>query len=138
MLSARFSFLKKTILTPKAPTEVAGVSGNAQISLSWSAPSDNGGSAITDYVVQYSSDGGATWITFSDGVSTTTSATVTGLTNGTSYVFRVAAVNFDGIGSYSTQTGAITPISVGYAYNVMNLNYIGSINNSIYGLYYDT
>jgi hypothetical protein len=29
-------------------------------------------------------------------------------------------------------------INVGYTYNVMNLNYIGSIKNSIYGLYYDT
>jgi cell division septation protein DedD len=38
-----------------------------------------------------------------------------------------------------TPTATATPalINVGYAYNVLNLDYIGSINNSIYGLYYD-
>jgi len=74
---------------------------NAQSVLSWSAPSTNGGSAVTDYVVEYSANSGGTWSTFTDGVTSSTGATVTGLSNGTSYVFRVAAVNTYGTGSYS-------------------------------------
>ncbi len=61
----------------------------------------HGGSAITGYGVDYSSDGGATWTTAlapSAGM-TATSYTVTGLTNGTAYVFRVAAANAIGHGS---------------------------------------
>jgi hypothetical protein len=64
---------------------------------------------VTDYVVQYSTNSGSTWTTFTDAVTTATSATVTGLTNGTAHVFRVAAVNGIGTGAYSTQSSAVTP-----------------------------
>jgi surface protein len=97
------------VTNPDAPTSVTGTSGDGQVSLSWTAPANNGGSAITDYVVQYSSNSGSTWTTFSDGTSTSTSATVTSLTNGTAYVFQVAAVNAAGTGSYITQSGPVTP-----------------------------
>lgn len=92
-----------------APTSVAATAGNAQATVSWTAPVDNGGYAITDYAVQFSSNGGTTWTTFADGTSTTTSATVAGLTNGTVYVFRVAAINSAGTGPYSAATSSVTP-----------------------------
>jgi hypothetical protein len=95
--------------TPGAPTSVSGTSGNAQVALSWTAPGSTGGSAITDYVIQYSSNSGSTWTTFSDGTSTATSTTVTGLTNGTAYIFKVAAVNAVGTGSYSSNSSSVTP-----------------------------
>lgn len=94
--------------TPGAPTPTR---GDTSVSLSWTAPS-NGGSAITDYLIQYSSDSGSSWTTFADGTSATTSATVTGLTNGTSYVFRIAAVNVAGTSSYSSASTAVTPAGV--------------------------
>ncbi|MEK7292633.1 MAG: fibronectin type III domain-containing protein, partial [Actinomycetota bacterium] len=97
--------------TPGAPTSVAGTSGNTQVSLTWTAPASNGGSAITDYVIQSSPDG-TTYTTFADGTSTTTSATVTGLTNGQAYTFRVAAVNVAGTGNYSTVSASVTPATV--------------------------
>ena len=79
--------------------------------LTWTAPAD-GGSAITDYVVQWSPAGANTWTTFADGTSTATSATVTGLSATTSYDYRVAAVNSIGQGSYSaTATGSTADIS---------------------------
>jgi len=94
---------------PAAPNSLAGIAGNALVSLAWIAPSTNGGIAITDYNVQYSSDAGSSWSTVSHAASTATTATVTGLTNGTGYVFRVAAVNGVGAGSYTVQSSAVTP-----------------------------
>jgi hypothetical protein len=99
----------RALFVPPAPTSLTATAGNAQVSLSWSAPSVLSVTPITDYVVQYSSNSGSSWTTFSDGTSTTTSATVTGLTNGTAYVFRVAAVNGVGQGAWSTATSSVTP-----------------------------
>lgn len=58
---------------------------NQSVRLNWSAPSLNGGSVITDYLVEYTTDTNAGYTLFDDGVSSSTTATVTGLTNGTSY-----------------------------------------------------
>jgi titin len=82
------------------------------VTLTWSAPASNGGTAVTDYTVQSSSDGGKTWKAFADAVSTATSAVVTGLANGTSYVFRVAAVNAVGTGAFSGNSVAVIPATV--------------------------
>jgi hypothetical protein len=94
-----------------APTAVVGVRGNGQVPLSWTAPVAVGGLPVKDYTIQYSSDG-SSWQTFSDAVSATTSATVTGLTNGTGYVFRVAAVSDVGTGEYSAISSVVTPSSL--------------------------
>lgn len=98
-----------SLLLPTAPTNVTGTPGNAQVALAWTASTTISQIPITDYVVQYSSNSGSTWTTFSDGTSTATSATVTGLTNGTAYTFRVAGVNGVGTGAYSTASSAVTP-----------------------------
>lgn len=107
--TAAFLDLGPSSTAAGAPTSVTGTAGNGQVTLSWTAPASNGGAAITDYVEQYSSNGGATWTTFSAAASTATSATITGLTNGTAYVFRVAAVNAVGTGAYSTASASVTP-----------------------------
>jgi titin len=91
-----------------APTGVTGTASGTSVSLSWTAPTSNGGTSITDYTVQYSLDG-TTYTTFSRSASTATSATVTGLTRGTAYTFKVAAVNSLGAGTYSTASSSITP-----------------------------
>lgn len=88
--------------TPGAISGLTSTEGNSQVILSWSAPSNTGGSPITDYKVEYSADGN-TWNLFNDGVSASTGATVTGLTNGTNYTFRVFAINAVGT--------ALTPVS---------------------------
>jgi hypothetical protein len=97
---------------PGAPTGLGAVAGSAQVALSWTAPASNGGATITDYVVQYRTTAGpGSWNTFADGTSTATTATVTGLTNGTGYDFQVAAVNSVGTGAYSS-TASATPTPV--------------------------
>jgi hypothetical protein len=99
----------RALFVPPAPTSLTVSPGNAQVTLSWSAPSVIAQAPITDYVVQFSSDSGSAWTTFADATSTATSATVTGLTNGTAYVFRVAAVNAVGTGAYAAASSAATP-----------------------------
>jgi len=87
-----------TETVPGAVTNFAATPGNGQVSLSWSAPSNDGGAVITHY--QVSSDNGANWVNASSNIG----HTFTGLTNGTPYTFRVRAVNSIGLGVQSTAT----------------------------------
>jgi uncharacterized repeat protein (TIGR02543 family) len=98
---------------PAAPTGLAASGGNTQATLSWTAAS-SGGSNITDYLIQYSTDN-SNWTTFADGTSTATSATVTGLTNGTLYYFRVSAINAVNTSAASSTASTTTVVSVTYA-----------------------
>lgn len=102
---------------PGAPTSVQGTSNaNGQSSVSWVAPTDNGGSNITSYTVQYSTSATfASAVTTVSPVSSSSPKIVTGLTNGTPYYFRVAATNAGtngGTGSYSTISAVATPATV--------------------------
>ncbi len=104
LLLASGTFTPGPVTAPSAPRNLVATIGNARITLTFDVPADTGGTAITDYVIQQASGGGA-WTTVADGVSNATTATVTGLTNGTTYSFRVAAVNSASTGAYS---GAIS------------------------------
>lgn len=53
---------------------------------------DPGGFTIDDYLIQYRIKGSPTWLTFADGVSTSTTPTVTGLSESTIYEFQVAVI----------------------------------------------
>jgi hypothetical protein len=85
-----------------------GTAGDGSVSLTWAAPASDGGSAITDYVVEYSTND-TTWSTFVDGTSALTSATVTGLANATTYRFRVTVRNDVADGVVSTASATVTP-----------------------------
>ena len=86
---------------PDAPTNLLADGGNEQVALSWEAPEDDGGFAITDYEVRI--NGRGSWISTG---SIHTTHTVTGLTNGTAYVFQVRAVNAAGSSPYSNRAEA--------------------------------
>jgi len=97
---------------PSRPTSVVAVRGNASLAVTWTAPAITGGSAITDYLVKYSSNGGSTWTNFVHPASTVPSITVTGLTNGTAYVIKVIAKNAVGISPPSANSAPATPATV--------------------------
>ena len=95
---------------PGAPTGVSATAGNGAAAVSWTAP-DDGGSAITSYTVTpYIGSAAQTPVTVS-GSPPATSATVTGLTNGTAYTFTVSATNAVGTGPASSPSNAVTPSS---------------------------
>ena len=90
-----------------APSGVNAIPDDNQAFVSWTAPTPNN-SATRDYAVQYSSDAGSSWTTFSHSPSTDTLINVTGLNNSSDYVFRVAAVNLAGTGVYSSNSSSIS------------------------------
>jgi hypothetical protein len=87
---------------PGAPAIGTATAGNAQATVSFTAPASNGGSPITSYRVT-SNPGG---FTSTGGASP---LTVTGLANGTSYTFTVQAINAIGTGPASAASNAVTP-----------------------------
>ena len=107
--TAWVNFSQANVAVPGLPTGVVATAGNARAALTWTAPASNGGGAITNYVIQFSSNGGSSWTTFNRTASTSTAATVTGLVNGTNYVFRVAAVNTAGTGGFSVNSNSVRP-----------------------------
>lgn len=106
--------------TPSAPLSVINLRAfpdSTQIFLTWQSVSAYPN--VTDYVVQYKASASGTWLTFADGVSTLSSTVVTGLTNGTAYDFRVAAVNSIGTGPWSSVVASTPSTTSAYA-NAVN------------------
>ena len=95
---------------PGAPTGLsATASGTTAINLSWSAPGSTGGSAITGYRIEVSSNGGSSWTNLVANTSnTTTTYAHTGLTAGTTRHYRVSAINTNGTGTASNVANATT------------------------------
>src|SRR3569623_1949144 len=81
---------------PNAPTNVIGTGGNGQVTLTFSAPANNGGSAVTGYTA---TSNPGNYIGTSNGAATT--IVMNGLTNGVSYTFTVTATNAAGVSAPS-------------------------------------
>ena len=94
---------------PSAPQNLtATANGQTQIDLSWSAPSSDGGAAITGYRVEVSTDRTAWTDLAANTGSTRTSYSHTGLTAGTTRHYRVSAIDSGGPGHPSNVASATT------------------------------
>lgn len=89
-----------------APQSVVATPGNGQVALSWTPPADDGGGAITGYRVYRN---GTLVHTTPNGA--TRSFTDTGLTNGTTYRYRLSALNASGAGALTDPLAAV-PVTV--------------------------
>lgn len=94
---------------PSMPQNFAAAAGDSEAALSWTAPLNDGGRPISKY--QVSKDNGANWAD----AGLVTSYTASGLTNGTSYDFKVRAVNQEGNGleAYTSATPREDACSIG-------------------------
>ena len=101
------------ITVPDAPGNLLADGTDEAVTLAWDPPKDDGGAAITDY--QYRIDRRNPWISIG---STDTTHTVTGLVNGTEYVFEVRAVNRIGRSRASNRAEAtpIAPVALDFAH----------------------
>ncbi len=104
MSSVIYATPSASLTVPGIPTGLTATPGDSQVALSWTAPTSNGGAAIDYYLVYVN---GAV----DPGHYPTTSATMTGMINGQSYSFTVAAHSSAGIGLQSTAVTAV-PSSV--------------------------
>ncbi len=98
------------LAVPARPTGLTATAGDEQATLRWPDP---GNASITGWQYQHRlSDAawGNGWSTIPGSAARTTSHTITGLTNGESYSFRIRAVNASGPGPASDETTA-TPLA---------------------------
>ena len=100
---------------PDPPGSLSATPGDGQVTLGWTVPADNG-SPITHYeyrqrVDEDDASWNPDWTTITDSDAQTTSYTIAGLTNGTTYRFRVRAVNEAGASepARTKATPATTP-----------------------------
>ncbi|WFR65676.1 S-layer homology domain-containing protein [Paenibacillus amylolyticus] len=95
-------FAQRKPVVPGAPSDFKATAGDGQITLSWTAPADDGGSAILGYKVWY---GNVTPIALD---VAETKYTFNNLTNGQSYSFKIVAVNAKGDGAEISATAIPT------------------------------
>lgn len=95
---------------PGPPENATLEAGDQRLDVTWSAPRDNGGSPVTGYVLQYSSDG-STWTSINVDKASR-SYSITGLQNGTSYAVRMLAKNTSGTSAAYGDAGSATPVGV--------------------------
>ena len=95
---------------PGAPTNLmADADGGTRIDLSWDAPADDGGSAITGYRIEVSPDGSSDWDDLiADTGNDDTSYTHEGLSPGETRHYRVSAINAEGTSVASDSDSATT------------------------------
>ena len=94
-----------TFSAPAVPTSLTATGNLGSALLNWVAPTNTGGSPVTSYKIQYSTDSTfATGVTTLDSGKSSVGMNVLGLANGTTYFFRVATVTGAGTSEYTTST----------------------------------
>jgi len=119
---------------PDPPTGVTPTAGNAQVSVAFTAPSNAGTSAITNFVVQLSTDDTA--YSAASNTGTSSPIVISSLTNDTAATVKVWAINAYGTSAPSAASASFTPAQLqravfgGGSNNVMDFLNIASAGNA--------
>ena len=116
---------------PASPTAVSAVAGVGQVTLTWTAPSNNGGFPLGDYKIT------ATGLTEISVANSLTSRVVTGLTAGSEYTFQIKASNSNGNSLASSFSAATVPNTPGVPTSVtasvtgtsVSANWVAPVSN---------
>jgi IPT/TIG domain/Fibronectin type III domain len=111
-LPLQYSYTAVASGTPGAPTIGTATAGDTVATVNFTAPASDGGSPITSYTAT-SVDGTNPANGGQSATGASSPLTVTGLTNGDSYTFTVAAANTNGPGPASGTSNAVVPVSSG-------------------------
>ena len=117
---------------PGTPSVTSQSSGS--IGLSWTAPAFTGGAPLTDYKLEYSTNSGSSWTTYSHSAGWVTSVTTTGLTDFLTYIWRVSAINAVGTGIASSNSASVAQFNDASGGTVTN--YTGNGTNGVNGATY--
>lgn len=96
--------------TPSAPGSLQATAGDGQVTLTWTAPSSDGGSTITNYMIYRGTSPGTETLLATIGNVLTYADS--GVTNDQVYYYKVKAVNNVGEGTFSAEVHA-TPTATG-------------------------
>jgi predicted phage tail protein len=100
------------VTAPGAPGGLTATGGHGQVMLTWTAPASTGGAAISGYIIyRGTSPGGESASPVNSTPLHGTSDTMTGLTSGTTYYFKVAAVNAAKHQGKDSNEASATPMS---------------------------
>jgi alpha-L-arabinofuranosidase len=131
--SATFAPFSATVLVmspanqpPVPPTSLAATASNAVVSLSW-----NGSGGADSYIVKRSTISGSGYTNIATGV-TATSYLDTGLVNGTTYYYVVAATNIYGASVNSAEASATLPGPVPPPWQTQDIGAVGVAGSSLY------
>lgn len=111
-IAGSFTYVDSPVVgpwAPSAPISPTAVPGDGEVHLTWRPPALDGGAAISSYSVEQSVNGGAWTVAVASTGDGRTSRAMGGLVNGTSYRFRVSAINSVGAGGASTPSPAVIP-----------------------------
>lgn len=123
--------VSKATSTPSVASLSVPITLDTSVNLDWDLI-DPGGFTINDYIVEYRLKGQSTWLSASDGVSTNTYGTASGLSPGTTYEFRVAVLYNTSLqsGWSSTVEGETKPSSPIIGANVA-MNVGGAVDSTV-------
>lgn len=118
-----------TTAAPGAPTLVSATAGDNRVTLTWSAPDSDGGSALTGYDVYAATTAGgqsATPLNATPLPANAATYLATGLVNGTTYYFTVKALNAVGHSAPSNEVSAVPFATTALQYNGTQIVNVGA------------